>query len=145
MKDERFLNVQKAIQNGEIKKFSDIIKFVPETVLSNLIGKNKDKFVTKKLENPALLKINDVLIYSSAFKVKPEEFFKICAKGIKVEKTTSPRKRNYIGNEFLKNAKKAHELAQKGLTKSKIAQELGVSVVTIWRYLTELKKLENPS
>ncbi|MDR0793584.1 MAG: helix-turn-helix domain-containing protein [Chitinophagaceae bacterium] len=133
---QRLIDVRNAIDTGKIKAFSDLKKFITKTILYNLIGKNPKNALIQNAENPEFLRLNEILTYSKKFKINPEVFFKICIKGVKVEKKIPSK---HKGEKFFSKAKYAKELKEKGFTRIQISKELNVSEQQVYRYFKALE------
>jgi hypothetical protein len=73
--DRRYNAIKSMVEDGSISTFKEIFEVIPKTLVSKDMGMNYQTF-TRKVTDPDLFTVREVLFMSNLFGVSPDDLFK---------------------------------------------------------------------
>lgn len=136
--DERIPFAGQKIVAGEITTFRELLKFVPKTVIAKALSLNTGRWFINKFEDPYFFRVGELIELARLMNINPETLLAIMVPVIisitDRKLTEKPKPKN---EDVAKERERAKELKARGLKKKDIIGQMGISRMTLYRYLKE--------
>ncbi|MEI6949791.1 helix-turn-helix domain-containing protein [Paraflavisolibacter sp. H34] len=137
-KDKRFKLVGEKINSGRIKRFSEIFKLIPKSLLAATLRKNASALDIKQ-GDPYFFRAGEVIEIADLMGVEPCKLFalmEIEIRDLKSRRLHTSRHKTGHTPAFMKKASQAQKLlATKKYSKTELAAKMNVSRNQLYKYL----------
>ena len=89
-KDNRYNLIKPMIDQGHIKSFEDVFKFIPKTVVANDLGMHSSRF-TELIQKVDNFRIKDLVLLARLCNVNPRELAELVFKQYESNKSRSEK------------------------------------------------------
>lgn len=136
--DERLVKAGKLIEDGTITTFDSLFSHIPKTVIALALFGSTSKWYETKFQDPYFFRVGELLKLSELMNIKANSLLEIMKPTINsITDRKFSEKPKPLDEEVEKQRIQAKELKGKGMKNKDIYELMGISRMTLYRYLNE--------